>query len=84
MAGASIITPRGAPDGGISRASERVALACRALSAAATDLDVARRRDGIAVDEAAHALAAETERVCELAEQLGRLAEQLGVLARVG
>ena len=64
-------------EAGIDRGTERVALACKALSAAADDLYVAFRRDGMPVDGAAHALEAEAERVCELAQELGKLAEQL-------
>ncbi len=63
---------------GVSRAAERVTLACRALSAAATDLRVAHGRDGLgAVDKAADTLEAETERVCEMAEDVGKLASNL-------
>jgi hypothetical protein len=51
------------------------------LSAAANDLYVAHRRDGATVDDNAHELEAETERVCELAEQLSALAQRLGPLA---
>jgi hypothetical protein len=65
----------------IARAAERVSLACRALSAAANDLYVAHRRDGATLDDNAHELEAETERVCELAEQLSALAQRLGPLA---
>jgi hypothetical protein len=62
----------------VSRAAERVALACSALSAAATDLRVAHGRDGLgAVDKAADALEAETERVCEMAEDVATLASNL-------
>jgi hypothetical protein len=64
-------------DAGISRATERVALACRALSGAADDLHVAFRRDGMPVERVARALEAEAERLCGLAEQLEGLAEQL-------
>jgi hypothetical protein len=65
------------PDPGINRAAERVKLACKALSAAANDLAVASRRDGLDVDGAADNLAIETERVCEMAEELGELAWKL-------
>jgi hypothetical protein len=69
------------PEAGISRGSERVTLACRALSAAAADLRVACARDGVpaawAVEDAAEALDAESVRVCELAEELEELAEAL-------
>jgi hypothetical protein len=62
------------PNADVARAAERVSLACRALSAAANDLHVARQRDDAAM-EGAHELEAETERVCELAEQLSELAD---------
>jgi hypothetical protein len=65
---------------GVQRGSERVALACKAMSAACADLRVACVRDGMpaeAVEGAADALDTEAERVCELAEQLGQLAEAL-------
>jgi hypothetical protein len=68
-------------DPGISRAAERVSLACKALSAAANDLAVASRRDGLPVEGAAADLEAETERVCAMAEELGELAWKL-TLAR--
>lgn len=68
-------------EAGVSRGSERVTLACRALSAAAADLRVACARDQIpgawAVEDAAEALDAESVRVCELAEELEELAEAL-------
>jgi hypothetical protein len=64
-------------EAGIDRGTERVALACRALSAAADDLYVAFRRDGMPVDGAARALEAEAARVCEMAEELGKLARKL-------
>jgi pilus assembly protein TadC len=51
------------------------------LSAAADDLAVARRRDGMPIDDAAQSVEAETERVCELAEELRKLAWEL-TLAR--
>jgi hypothetical protein len=65
---------------GVSRGSERVTLACRAMSAAVGDLRIACRRDGMAgeaVEGAADALDEEAARVCELAEELGELAEAL-------
>src|SRR5277367_3014764 len=65
---------------GVQRGSERVTLACKAMAAACADLRVACVRDGMpteAVEGAAHALDAEAERVCELAEELGELAEAL-------
>jgi hypothetical protein len=62
----------------VSRASERVTLACKALSAAANDLRVAHARSGMsAVDDVADQVGAETERVCELAEELVKLARNL-------
>lgn len=64
-------------DPGIRRAAERVSLACRALSAAANDLAIASSRDGLPVDDVAESVQAETERVCELAEELGKLAWKL-------
>ena len=67
-------------EAGVSRGSERVTLACRAMSAAAADLRVACVRDGMpaeAVEGAADALDEEAARVCELAEELGELAEAL-------
>ena len=65
----------------VVRAAERVDLACRALSAASNDLFVARRSEGLPVDEAAKALERETERVCELADELVSLARNLGRLS---
>jgi len=65
----------------VVRAAERVDLACRALSAASNDLFVARRSEGLSVDEAAKALERETERVCELADELASLARSLGTLS---
>lgn len=63
---------------GVRRAAERVRLACRALDAAATDLRVAHGRDGLtAVDKAADTVEAETERVCEMAQDLAKLASNL-------
>lgn len=67
-------------EAGVSRGSERVTLACRAMSAAAADLRVACVRDGMpaeAVEGAADALDEEAARVCELAEEVGELAEAL-------
>lgn len=57
-------------DAGVMRATERVKLACRALSAASHDLFLAVRVEGVALDETAQALNVEVERVCELAERL--------------
>lgn len=60
------------------RAAERVTLACRALSTAASDLRVAYKRDGApAVDEVGEQVRGETERVCELADELVKLANEL-------
>jgi hypothetical protein len=62
------------PEQDIRRAAERVTLACRALATASNDLRVAHKRSGVtAVDDAAELVRAETERVCELAEQLAKL-----------
>ena len=36
---------------GLSRAVERVSLACKALSAAGNDLAIASRRDGLPVEQ---------------------------------
>jgi hypothetical protein len=69
-------------DAGIVRAAERLTLACRALSAAADDLAIAQRRDGLPVDDEARELNTEVERICELADQLGRRATGLGALVR--
>ena len=70
-------------DAEVTRAAERVTLACRALAAAANDLRIAQAHIGVtAVDDAADMVGAETERVCELAEELAALAANLrGVLA---
>jgi hypothetical protein len=66
----------------VRRAAERMKLACRAMSAAATDLQVAQSRDETMMESAAPAeLAAHTERVCEMAEELSALARQLHALA---
>jgi hypothetical protein len=68
-------------DAEVSRAAERVMLACRALAAAANDLRIAQAHTGMtAVDDAADLVGAETERVCELAEDLASLASNLGGL----
>lgn len=62
----------------VRRAAERVTLACRALSSAATDLRVAHKRSGaIAVEDAADQVSSETERVCELADELTQLGQAL-------
>jgi hypothetical protein len=66
-------------DAEVSHAAERVTLACRALSAAATDLRLAHSRHGVkAVDKAADTLESEMERVCEMAEEVAALAANLG------
>jgi hypothetical protein len=70
--------PANAPELDVRRASERVTLACKALSAAANDLRIAHARCGMtAVDDVADQLGVETERVCELAEELAKLARNL-------
>jgi hypothetical protein len=69
-------------DAGIRRASERVALACKAMSAAADDLAVAARRDGLLIEETVQSLEVERERVCELADELSNRARSIGTLAR--
>jgi hypothetical protein len=71
--------PRVAARAGVAGASERVTLACRALSAAANDLRVAYEQNGLAiVADAADMVGVETEHVCELAEELAKLADRLG------
>jgi hypothetical protein len=66
----------------VKRAAERLRLACRAMSAAAADLRVARSRDETTMESAApDELAAQTERVCEMAEDLSALARRLYSLA---
>lgn len=66
----------------VRRAAERMKLACRAMSAAAADLHVASGRDGaIGESTAPEQLAAQTERVCEMADELSVLARQLYALA---
>jgi hypothetical protein len=64
-------------DPGLSRAVERVSLACKALSAAGNDLAVALSRDGLPVMGIANELEAERERLAEMAEELGELAWKL-------
>jgi hypothetical protein len=66
---------------GLVRAVERVALACRALSAAAGDLAVARRHGELPQAGTVEELNTEVERVCELAHELGRCAAHLDALA---
>ena len=62
----------------VRRAGERMTLACRALSAAANDLRVAHARSGeTAIDEAVEQVRTETERVCELAEEVVKLGREL-------
>jgi hypothetical protein len=59
----------------VRRAAERVTLACRALSAAVNDLRVAHSQTKMtALDDAADMVGAETEKVCELAEEVATLA----------
>ena len=66
------------PGGDVRRAGERMTLACRALSAAAKDLQVAYLRSGAnAVEETVEQVRSETERVCELAEQVVKLGSSL-------
>jgi hypothetical protein len=66
------------PEGDIKRAAERVTLACRALSTAASDLRVAYKRSGAStVDDVAEQVRGETERVCELADELAKLGKEL-------
>lgn len=73
------------PDAALLRAAERVELACRALAAATNDLRVAHDRNKrVPVDNAADMAAAETERVCELAEELTQLAMNLTATATAG
>jgi hypothetical protein len=68
-------------DGDVRRAAERMTLACRALSAAANDLRVAYVRSGTsAVDDAVEQVRSETERVCELAEEVVKLAKNLAAV----
>jgi hypothetical protein len=65
-------------DVGMQRAAERVALACKALSAAANDLRVEYSQHKMtAVENAAEMVEGETERVCELAEEVASLATNL-------
>jgi hypothetical protein len=65
-------------DARVSHAAERVTLACKALSSAANDLRIAHSQSGLTtVDDAADLVGAETERVCELAEELASLALNL-------
>jgi hypothetical protein len=62
------------PGAEVRRAFERVALACKALSAATNDLRVAYSRSGMTrVDDAAETLGVEPERICELADELLKL-----------
>ena len=70
-------------DVGMQRAAERVTLACKALSAAANDLRVEYSRYKLtAVENAAEMVETETERVCELAEELANLATNLRTMPR--
>jgi hypothetical protein len=52
------------------------------MSAAADDLAVAARRDGLLIDETVQSLEVERERVCELADELSNRARSIGTLAR--
>jgi hypothetical protein len=67
-------------DPGLSRAVERVSLACKALSAAGNDLAIASRRDGLPVEGVAADLEVERERLCGVAEALGELAWKLSLV----
>lgn len=72
------IRARETPEGDVRLAAERVALACKALSTAANDLRVAYRRSGaVTVHDAADQVSTETERVCELSEELVKLSREL-------
>jgi hypothetical protein len=64
-------------DPGLSRAVERVSLACTVLSAAGNDLAVASHRDGLPVEGMANDLEVERERLAGMAEELGELAWKL-------
>lgn len=64
-------------DPGLSRAVERVNLACKVLSAAGSDLAIASRRDGLPVEGVAADLEVERERLCGMAEVLGEVAWKL-------
>jgi hypothetical protein len=62
----------------VARAAERVTLACTALSSAVNELRVAHTRNKTTVVEsAARMVEAETERVCEMAEEVAKLASNL-------
>jgi hypothetical protein len=65
---------------GLSRAVERVSLACKVLSAAGDDLAVASQRDGLPVEGIAHDLEVERERLAGMAEELGQLAWKLALV----
>jgi hypothetical protein len=54
-------------DPGLSRAVERVSLACKVLSAARNDLATAVHRDGLPVEGVAGDLELERERLCGMA-----------------
>jgi hypothetical protein len=66
---------------GLVRAVERVTLACRALTAAAGDLAVARRHGEVPPAGTVEELNVEVEHVCELAHELSRCAANLDTLA---
>ena len=70
--------PDTTPQADVRRAAERVTLACRALAAAANDLRIAHMRSGASpVDAAAEQVRLETERVCELADEVVKLARNI-------
>jgi hypothetical protein len=68
---------------GVVRATERVTVSCRALSAACSDLALALRGDEVSasMDETVRELETVVDRVGELAEQLERCAANLGSFA---
>jgi hypothetical protein len=66
-------------DAAVIRATERLKLACKALSGASNDLLVAVRHEGVPVNETANELSVEVEHVCELAEQLEEYVTGLSV-----
>ena len=68
-------------DGDVDRAAERLRLACRALSAAARDLRVAKDRDAADVTVSTPEIEGEIERVHEMAEQLSEFSRRRNQLA---
>ena len=73
-----ILTTGQTAEDDVRRAAERIALACRALSTAASDLRIAYKRSGAtAVDDVGEQVRGETERVCELADELAKLGKEL-------